>query len=66
MSADGGTSWRDILTLQPGAAAYSTMVRFKNGDVGILYEDGSRSTDEGYDIVFARIPRLLIKRAIRR
>lgn len=66
VSADGGTSWRDILTLQPGAAAYSTMVRFKNGDVGILYEDGSRSTDEGYDIVFTRIPRRLIKRAIGR
>ena len=65
MSADGGESWKDILTLQPGLAAYSTMVAFKNGDVGVLYEDGTNSTDGGYDIVFARIPRRLLRRAIR-
>ncbi len=64
VSADGGTSWRDILTLQPGPAAYSTMVAFGNGDVGVLYEDGTASPDDGYDIVFARIPRRLIQRAI--
>lgn len=65
VSADGGESWKDILTLQPGLAAYSTMVAFKNGDVGVLYEDGTNSTDGGYDIVFARIPRRLLRRAIR-
>ena len=65
ISADGGNSWRDILTLQPGAAAYSTMVAFKNGDVGILYEDGTNSTDGGYDIVFARIPRRLLRKLLR-
>ena len=60
VSADNGTSWKDVLTLQPGPAAYSTMVVFRNGDVGVLYEDGSRSTDDGYDIVFSRIPRRLL------
>lgn len=65
VSADGGNSWRDILTLQPGAAAYSTMVAFKNGDVGILYEDGTASPDNGYDIIFSRIPRRLLLRALR-
>ena len=65
VSRDGGLSWTDILCLQPGAAAYSTMVLFKNGDVGVLYEDGSRSPDNGYDIVFARVPRKLIRKAIR-
>ena len=65
VSADGGTSWRDILTLQPGPAAYSTMVVFRNGDVGILYEDGSRSPDGGYDIIFSRIPRKLLRQALR-
>lgn len=65
VSADGGESWKDILTLQPGLAAYSTMVALKNGDVGVLYEDGTNSTDGGYDIVFARIPRRLLRRAIR-
>ena len=65
VSRDGGTSWKDILTLQPGPAAYSTMVVFRNGDVGILYEDGSRSPDNAYDIVFSRIPRRLLRQALR-
>ena len=64
VSADNGTSWKDVLTLQPGPAAYSTMVVFRNGDVGVLYEDGSKSPDDGYDIVFSRIPRRLLRRAI--
>ena len=64
VSTDDGASWKDVLTLQPGPAAYSTMVVFRNGDVGVLYEDGSRSTDDGYDIVFSRIPRRLLRRAI--
>ena len=65
VSCDGGNSWADFITLQSGPAAYSTMVRFKNGDIGILYEDGSRSQDNGYDIVFSRIPRRLIATSIR-
>ena len=65
VSCDGGASWTDFLTLQSGPAAYSTMVCFKNGDIGILYEDGSRSEDGGYDIVFSRIPRRLLSSAIR-
>ena len=64
VSRDGGISWADVMTLQEGAAAYSTMVRFRNGDVGVLYEDGTASPDGGYDIVFARIPRRLLQRAI--
>ena len=40
------------------------MVCFRNGDIGILYEDGSRSEDGGYDIVFSRIPRRLLSSAI--
>lgn len=62
VSSDNGTSWKDVLTLQEGPAAYSTMVVFRNGDVGVLYEDGSRSSDEGYDIVFSRIPRRLLRK----
>jgi len=65
VSCDGGANWTDFLTLQSGPAAYSTMVCFKNGDIGILYEDGSRSEDGGYDIVFSRIPRRLLSSAIR-
>ena len=64
VSADDGASWKDVLTLQEGPAAYSTMVVFTNGDVGVLYEDGSRSTDDGYDIVFSRIPCRLLRRLV--
>ncbi len=66
-SLDGGESWADLLTLEDGPAAYSTMVRFRNGDVGVLYEaglDGSRDEDAGHEIVFARIPRRLIRRPL--
>lgn len=65
VSQDNGLNWKDVLTLQEGAAAYSTMVVFKNGDVGVLYEDGSQSPDDGYDIVFARIPRRLLSQSIK-
>ena len=64
-SRDDGETWTDILTVQPGAAAYSTMVLLKNGDVGILYEDGTNSPDQGYDIVFTRIPRRLLRLKLR-
>ena len=64
VSSDDGLNWKDILTIQESYAAYSTMVVFKNGDVGILYEDGSNSPDGGYDIVFTRIPRKLIKESM--
>ena len=65
VSSDDGNTWKDILTLQEGSSAYSTMVVFKDGDVGVLYEDGSNSPDGGYDIVFSRIPRRLIKESIK-
>ena len=65
VSHDDGLTWMDILTLQEGYAAYSTMVVFKDGDVGVLYEDGSNSPDGGYDIVFSRIPRRLILESIK-
>ena len=65
VSHDDGLTWKDVLTIQEGPAAYSTMVVFKNGDVGILYEDGTNSPDDGYDIVFSRISRRLIKESIK-
>ena len=64
-STDEGATWKDIFTLQPLDAAYSTMVLLPGGDVGVLYEDGSRSADQGYDLVFKRISRKAIRRALR-
>lgn len=65
VSADEGQTWKDILTLQEGYAAYSTMVVFKNGDLGVLYEDGTASPDGGYDIVFSRVPHKMIKEYVK-
>ena len=65
VSSDNGQTWKDIMTLQESYAAYSTMVVFRNGDLGVLYEDGSNSPDGGYDIVFLRVPRKLIKESIK-
>lgn len=65
VSQDNGATWKEILTIQKSHAAYSTMVVFKNGDVGILYEDGSASPDGGYDIVFTRVPRRVIQDSIK-
>ena len=65
-SRDAGSSWTDILTLQEGSAAYSTMVLLRNGDVGVLYEDGTESPDNGYDIVFLRIPRRLLRNLLKK
>jgi sialidase-1 len=63
-STDEGHTWFDILTIQPEASAYSTMVLLPGGDLGILYEDGSKSTDDGYDLVFRRISARTVKKAL--
>lgn len=57
MSTDNGHSWHDAMTIQPGGAAYSTMVLMPNGDVGILYEDESYSAGNGYALTFVTITR---------
>lgn len=55
MSNDEGRSWHDIMNIQPGGAAYSTMVKLPNGDVAILFEDESYSADNGYALTFVTI-----------
>jgi len=65
MSNDDGRSWHDVMTIQPGGAAYSTMVRMPNGDVGILYEDESYSAGNGYALTFVTITRQQILTAAR-
>ena len=57
VSRDEGLTWRDLMTIQEGNAAYSTMVKLPNGDVGILYEDGSYDAGNGYAINFVTIAR---------
>lgn len=54
MSRDSGKYWERACTLTEGPAAYSDLMVFPNGDVGILYECGLEKPYE--TITFARIP----------
>ncbi len=51
-SLDEGRTWTDLMNIQPGGAAYSTMVKLPNGDVAILFEDESYATGNGYALTF--------------
>ncbi len=46
-SRDQGATWTDVLTIQEGGAAYSTLEVLDNGDLAVLYEDASYGTN-GY------------------
>ena len=54
-SLDEGKTWTDLMNIQPGGAAYSTMVKLPNGDVGILFEDESYSAGNGYAQTFVTV-----------
>ncbi len=62
ISNDEGRSWHDMMNIQPGGAAYSTMIRLPNGDVGIFFEDESYSADNGYALTFITIAKEQILR----
>ena len=49
MSFDQGTSWQEAFRLQPGYAAYSSMQRLENGDLAIIFEDGSLGNQDKMD-----------------
>jgi sialidase-1 len=40
-SADGGRTWRTRLTVAPGPAAYSDLVKVDRTTAGVLYETGT-------------------------
>lgn len=54
MSRDSGKYWERVCTLTEGPAAYSDLMIFPDGDMGILYECGETNPYE--TITFARIP----------
>ena len=49
MSVDEGKTWQEALQLQPGYAAYSSMQRLANGDLAIIFEDGSLGNQDKQD-----------------
>lgn len=53
ISHDAGVSWQPKISVYEGHSAYSDMLVFKNGDVGIVYENGLESAYE--KITFLRI-----------
>jgi sialidase-1 len=53
VSEDEGLNWKDSLVLHEGPAAYSDLTLLTNGNLGCLYEAGTKSPYEG--IVFREI-----------
>ena len=49
MSVDQGTTWTEIYQLQAGYAAYSSMQKLPNGDLAIIFEDGSIGNKDKQD-----------------
>jgi len=49
MSFDQGETWKEAFQLQPGYAAYSSMQKLANGDLAIIFEDGSIGNNERTD-----------------
>lgn len=49
MSFDQGETWKEAFQLQPGYAAYSSMQKLANGDLAIIYEDGSIGNNDKQD-----------------
>ncbi len=49
MSLDQGETWKEIFQLQPGYAAYSSMQKLANGDLAVIYEDGSIGNQDKQD-----------------
>lgn len=49
MSLNQGQTWYEALQIQSGYAAYSSMQKLANGDVAIIYEDGSLGNQDKMD-----------------
>ena len=51
MSVDAGVTWNRVYEIQAGLSAYSNLMKLSNGDVAVLYEDGSvRDVQDEYAI----------------
>ena len=49
MSFDQGNTWQEAFQLQPGYSAYSSMQKLANGDLAIIFEDGSLGNQDKMD-----------------
>ena len=48
MSTTGGARWTPLLTYQHGCHSYSQVVQFRDGKLGIVFDDGG-DFPAGYD-----------------
>ena len=48
-SFDQGETWKEVFQIQPGYAAYSSMQKLANGDLAIIFEDGSIGNQDKLD-----------------
>lgn len=60
LSVDEGQSWAYSRELDPGPAAYSCLTVLPRGEIGCLYERGTKSPYE--EITFAIVPRDWVRR----
>ena len=49
MSLDQGQTWHEVLQIQPGFSAYSSMQKLANGDLAVIYEDGTIGNQDKMD-----------------
>lgn len=67
MSLDQGATWTEAFSLQPGSAAYSSMQKLPNGDLAIIFEDGTvgnRDQQDCYAINYVVISKELLEEKI--
>ncbi|MCR4810076.1 MAG: glycoside hydrolase [Prevotella sp.] len=55
MSIDKGTTWHEVMLVQPGGSRYTVMTVLDNGDLGILFEDYSLEVGNEYPINFLTV-----------
>ena len=67
MSLDQGATWSEAFSLQPGSAAYSSMQKLPNGDLAVIFEDGTignRDHQDCYAINYVVISKELLEEKI--
>ena len=55
MSIDKGTTWHEVMQVQPGGSRYTVTTVLDNGDLGILFEDYSLEVGNEYPINFLTV-----------
>ena len=65
VSTDDCHTWHDIMTIQDGGAAYSTMEFLRNGHLALLFEDGSQGENNGYALTYVTLTARQLKSLIR-